>query len=296
MDVEGAQSAREPSTDLRGTGASDAWRLGRGRRVAVRVLALLGLLTLNFMIVFVISDAAGRGGQEHVLEPPGSVEAQIGADHPGEAVHLVGALAALALGASGLVGLIIQPDRAGSATEAGAAAVAWLLAAAIVGDPDNYGGQAGPVDLAFAVLALPTLAAALIAAPWRAWRRGGVSRPRFLLLAGLGLPWVLHAVEQGLMQRNTWPPLADPHHQAHWFVASLVAFMTVLVVAGGALAGRGWRVATITAGTAGLGVAVASLLAPEAASALHPVWAGAAGLWGAGTLAVTWHEWRRVPE
>jgi hypothetical protein len=264
--------------------------MGRGRRRLVRVIAVVGLLALNFLVVFVITDAWGRVGEVPVLEPPGSVEAQIGAAHPGEAVHLAGAIAALVVGVSGLGGLIIRPERAGSATHAGMAALAWLIASVLVGDPDNYGGQAGVVDLLFAVMAVPALAAAVVAAPWRSWRRGGVPRPGLLALAALGLPWVWHGIQQGLMQRNTWPPLADPHHQAHYFSAALVAFMAVLLVAGGALAGRGWRVATAAAGAAGLAVAAASLVAPDAASALHPGWAAAAGLWGVAVLAVTWRQ------
>lgn len=265
------------------------------RRAAVRVLALVGLLTFNFMVVFVISDAADRVGEQQVLEPPGSREAQIGADHPGETVHIVAAVAAVAIAASGLVGLLLNPGRAGSATHVGAAAVAWLAASVVVGDPDNYGGQASPVDVMFVALAIPALAAAVVAAPWRAWRHGGLLRPRLLSLAALGLPWVWHGVVQGLMQRNTWPPLADPHHQAHWFVACLLSFMTVLVVAASALAGHGWRTAAVMGGKAAFGVAVASFAAPEAASALHPAWAGAAVLWAVAVLAVAWQESRPVP-
>lgn len=264
----------------------------RGRRVLVRVIAVIGLLALNFLIVFVITDAWGRVGEVQLLEPPGSVEAQIGAEHPGEAVHLAGAVAALVVGVSGLGGLIIRPQRAGSATHTGMAALAWLIAAVLVGDPDNHGGQVGVIDLLFAVMAVPALVAVAVAAPWRSWRRGGLSRPALLVLAGLGLPWVWHGIQQGLMQRNTWPPLADPHHQAHYFAAALVAFMVVLLVAGAAVAGRGWRVAAVTAGAAGAAIAGASLLAPDAASSLHPLWAVAAGLWGIAVLTVSWQESR----
>ncbi len=121
------------------------------------------------------------------------------------------------------------------------------------------------------------------------------SRPRFLLLAGLGLPRVWYGIQQGLMQRNTWPPMADPHHQAHWYVLSLLAFMILLVGAVGAWSGRGWRVATVTAGSASVAVAAASLGAPEAASALSPAWAVAAALWGLSMLGLTWHESRLRP-
>lgn len=88
------------------------------------------------------------------------------------------------------------------------------------------------------------------------------------------------------MQRNTWPPLADPHHQAHWVAMAIV-------VASAALSGAGWRLAAVTAGVAAVALAAASLLAPEAASALHPGWAVVALLWGGAVLAVTWREARR---
>ncbi len=75
--------------------------------------------------------------------------------------------------------------------------------------------------------------------------------------------------------------------------AALLAFMTLLVVASAALAGPGWRVATVTAGPAALAVATASLLSPSSASALHPAWAVAAFAWGIVVLALTWDESKR---
>jgi hypothetical protein len=267
-------------------------RLGPGRRIAVRVLAVLALLAFNFMLVFVVSDAAGRiGDAGEDLESPGSEAARIGVEHPGEAVHLAGATATLIIGVSGLAGLVVQPQRAGSATHVGLGAVAWLFASFVVGNPDNYGGQAGVIDPAFVILTVPAIVTALLAAPWGAWRRGPV-RPALLVAALIGLPWLWYAIDQGLTQRHSWPPLADPHHQAHWFTMSLLAGMILLLVAGSALPGRGWRVAAITAGTSAMAVAVASLAAPVAASALRPGWALGALLWGIGVLAVTWRASR----
>lgn len=201
---------------------ADTVDLTRRRRITVRMLAVLGLVTFSFMLMFVVSDAKGRVGQVHQLEPAGSPEAQIGADHPGETVHIAGAAAALALGGTGLIGLIARPQRAGSATQAGAASIAMLITIGIVGDPDNYGGQGLLFDPAFLILALPPLAAASAAAPWRAWRHGRVPRPRLLAVALLALPAVWYGIDQGVMQRNTWPPLADPHHQAHWYAMSVL--------------------------------------------------------------------------
>ncbi|HEX2028828.1 MAG TPA: hypothetical protein VHF25_12610 [Nitriliruptorales bacterium] len=274
--------AREPTAQL-----------GRGRAVLVRAVAVLGLLTFSFMLVFVANDAAGRVGQQEQLVPAGSREAQMGADRPGEAVHITGAVAAILIGASGLAGLIVRPRRAGSATQTVGASVAMLLTVGIVGDPDNYGGQASPVDLAFVVMAVPPLAAGVLAAPWRAWRPVALRRPRLLLLAALASPGLWYGFDQGMMQRNTWPPLADPHHQAHWYAMSVLAFLIVVVVAGAALAGRGWRVAAASAGAGASALALASLLSPASASALHPLWAIGAALWGLAVLVATWDGARR---
>ena len=270
----------------------DEGRLGPARRLLVRVLAVFALLTFNFMLVFVVGDAADRVGDAgHDLEPPGSAEARIGAEYPDETVHLVGATAALIMGVSGLIGLAARPQRAGSATHVGLAAVAWLLAAAVMGDPDNHGGQAGVIDLAFVILALPALITAVVAAPWGAWRRGPL-RPAFLVAALIGLPWLWYAIDQGLMQRHTWPPLADPHHQAHWFTMSVLAGLILLLVAGSSLCGRGWRVAAVTAGVSAMAIGLASLAAPEAGSALPPAWAIGGVAWGIGVLVLTWRASR----
>jgi hypothetical protein len=111
-----------------------------------------------------------------------------------------------------------------------------------------------------------------------------------LALAALSLPVLWYGIDQALMQRNTWPPLADPHHQAHWIAMAILAFMVPPVVASAALSGRGWRMAAITVGVAAIAVAAASFLAPQAASVLHPGWAVVALLWGLAVLALTWYE------
>lgn len=270
--------------------SADTLDLTRRRRITVRLLAALGLATFSFMLLFVVNDATARIGETLQLEPAGSPEAQIGADHPGETVHITGAVAALLLGGTGLAGLIARPQRAGSATQAGAASIAMLITVGLVGDPDNYGGQGLLFDPAFLILVLPPLAATATATPWRAWKWGGVRRPQLLALAGLGLPAVWYGVAQALMQRNTWPPLADPHHQAHWYAMSVFAFATVLVVAGASLYGRGSRLAAATAGTAASALAMSSLLDPTAASAVATPWAVAALVWGVAVLVVAWRQ------
>lgn len=96
-----------------------------------------------------------------------------------------------------------------------------------------------PVDLAFVILALPPLAAAAAARPWRIWRVNRLKRPLYLGLMVLSLPVVWYGIEQALMQRNSWPSLADPHHQAHWVTMAILAFMVTPVVGSAAPVGCG---------------------------------------------------------
>lgn len=201
-------------------------------------------------------------------------------------MHIVGAIAALAVGWSGLAGLALWPQRAGFAYHTAAVAVGMVTAVLIVGNPDNYGGQAGPVDGAFAAMAVPVAAAALAARPWRAIRTTA-RQPALLVAAALALPGLWYGLEQGLMQRNSWPPAADPHHQAHWYAMSLLALTAVAVVATAAASARGWRIGTAVAGLAALSIGVASLLDAAAASAVSPPWAAAAMAWGFIALGLT---------
>lgn len=267
--------------------------IGRGRRSAVRGLAILGLFTASLFPVFATADALSRVGQDRVLEAAGSPEAQYGADHPSESIHIPASAAMAAIVASGLIGLIVRPSHAGFATHTGAVGIAMLSVAGVMGDPDNYGGQGLPVDPAVVVLAVPVLAAAAAAAPWREWRRGGLKHPELLVLAALALPALWFGVDQGLLQRNTWPPLADPHHQGHWMMMAQLAFAIPLATAGSALSGRGWRPATTTAAIGTLTIGVASLVDSQAGSALPMAWAVAATGWAVIVLAFTWGKSRR---
>lgn len=262
--------------------------MGRGRVVTVRVLAVFALVTACFLPVFATFDASSRVGEEQVLEPPGSPDAEYGAAHPSEVVHIPSFVAMTVIAASGLVGLIVNPRRAGSATQVMAVSVAMLAVAPIAGDPDNYGGQGMFVDPLVVAVAVPVLAAAVVAVPWREWHRGGLKRPTLLWLGLLALPFVWFGIDQALLQRNTWPPLADPHHQTHWMVMAYLAFAIPLVTAGASLSGRGWRIASAVAALGAISVAVPSLLNGDAASSI-PLWAAVLGaLWAAAVLTVIW--------
>jgi hypothetical protein len=122
-------------------------------------------------------------------------------------------------------------------------------------------------------------------------RRSGTRRPALPLgaLAAAGAPFgVRWGIRQALAQRGTFPPTADPHHQAHWFAMAVFAFAVVLAVAAAGLGGAGWRVGATTAGLAVAEFGIASLLAPDAGSAVPAPAAVAAVLWAAAVLLGTW--------
>lgn len=270
--------------------------MSRTRSVLVRILAALGLITYSLLFILVAAEASGIVTSSPVGspdDPAPSPEALAGAAAPGEAVHLVGALGVLAVGVSGLAALLVRPQRPAWSRQVLAAALAIAVVVPLVGNPDNVGGQAGAIDPAFLVLAAPPLLAALVAGPFR----GLGARPDHRWLAALAATafpaaawW---AVEQALNQRNTFPPTADPHHQAHWYAMAAFGFAVVLVAGAASFGGRGWRLGATTAGLSAMSFGVASLVAPSAASAVAPAWSVGALAWGAAVLAATW--WRHRP-
>ncbi|HUP15621.1 MAG TPA: hypothetical protein VM848_06185 [Acidimicrobiia bacterium] len=188
-----------------------------------------------------------------------------------------------------MIALFAKPEHGGTALQVAAVMTGILITAPIVGDPDNVGGMAGPIDPLFVILALPGLVAAILAKPWRDVR---ASRRRLsiLMLAAIGaVPIVWYGVGQALIQRNTFPPSADPHHNAHWWAMSALAFAGILVLSGAGLGLRGWRVGATAVGLSGVAFGVASLVAPEAASAVSLLWSIASILWGLAILAALVH-------
>ena len=268
-----------------------------GRRAAVRILAALALALFAFFFSLVAAEALGvveAGSQGSPNDPPPSAEARAGAMRPGEAVHVVGAVATLAIGASGLIALIARPVDAGHSCQVLGAMSGLTLTLPIVGDPNNVGGQAGvidPVPLAFVV---PAVIAALLAKPWR--YRPKEWRPRFLVLAAVGsIPAAWYGIEQALIQRNTFPPTADPHHNAHWWAMAVSAFVVVLVIAAAALPSAHWRLGPRLAGLAAVGFGIVSLVVQSSASAVWAGWAVAAVVWGLVAIWFTFRDFRRTP-
>jgi MFS family permease len=254
-----------------------------GRRLGVWISAVLGIVVFVFFFSMVAAATLGlveTRAEGSPNDPPASGAARLGAARPGETVHFWGALAVLAVGGSGLVGLIGRPERSGHSYHVLAAMTGMLLTLPLVGNPDNYGGQAGWIDPVLLILILPSLVAALVARPWRHWRSDRW-RPRFLVLAAIGaIPAAWYGVGQAMMQRNTFPPTADPHHNAHWWTLAMVAFMVVLVMAAAALPAKSWRLGPWVAGLAAIAIGLASLLGASSASAVPSAWAIPTVVWG----------------
>jgi hypothetical protein len=143
-----------------------------------------------------------------------------------EAVHLVGAIGSTVIVAAGLIPQLVAAARNTAAfQQAFMAAVAVIAVAGIVGDPDNYGGQAGPFDVVYLIFLIPLALLAALDPARRELVKAGTVRPALLLIAAMvAVPLFVYAVDQGLVQRNSWPPKSDPHHNSHWFVMAELAF------------------------------------------------------------------------
>lgn len=267
---------------------SDGDTLSRPIRILVRVLAGLGFALFVTVFGVVAADSLGVISSQPVAspqDPPPSPEALAGAERPGEAVHIAASIAALVTGGAGLLRILIRPDQPSNGNLVLVSMIAMLISVPIVGNPNNYGGQAGAIDPLFVIVALPSILASLLLRPWRSWRRDGrKGLPLLVLLALAALPAAWYGTTQALIQRNTFPPTADPHHNAHWWVVSVVAFMVVGVTASAAISPSGSRVAGVLAGLAALILGANSVVFPMAASAMDPTWGVAAVVWGSAAL------------
>ncbi len=210
-------------------------------------------------------------------------DAGISAD---EAVHVAAALGFAGTLVAGLVSQVAAPRRwpAGLWVTA-AGIVAFLIAGGIVGDPDNYGGQAGPFDLAYLIFLVPLLLVFALHPSPSGLIRGG--RPDVMLVvavAAVCIPLVVYGVDQALIQRNSWPPKSDPHHNAHWFTMAGLAFAIPVVGFVSASRLAGWRIATWCAAGMAVIIGVTSVIWSDAASSLGVWWGIASTVGGAGFL------------
>jgi hypothetical protein len=149
-----------------------------------------------------------------------------------------------------------------------AAATALLAVLVIVGNPDNHGGQAGPFDVAYLIFVIPLVGIAALHPRRRALRHGGRAlRGRLLALAvAFGVPGLIYAVDQALMQRNSWPPNSDPHHNAHWLSIATLGAALVLMAVLATFLRNGWHLPAAIAAVGGVVFGAVSILFPDTAS------------------------------
>lgn len=212
-----------------------------------------------------------------------------------EAVHLAGAILCTGIVAAGLLPQLVAPARNVAAfQQACMAGLALLAAAAIFGDPDNQGGQAGFFDPVYLAFLLPLVILAVLHPARRQLLRAGDIRPLLLLLAAVvAIPLAIYGIDQGLIQRNSWPPAADPHHNSHWFMMAELAFAIPLVATVAGLGARGWRLPAWTASVALAVFGAVSALSPDAPSSVGVGWGLLAVLAAAAVAAVPLRDLRR---
>lgn len=191
-----------------------------------------------------------------------------------EVVHITGAVSFALIMGAGLIPQLISPARNVAALQqALIAGVALLAAATVVGDPDNHGGQYGPFDITYLIFFAPLLLLAVFH-PARAdlLKVGSLSLPLLLVAAFVAVPVFVYGANQGLIQRNSWPPSSDPHHNSHWFVMSELAFAIPLVAGVIGLGARGWQVVSWTAPAVLAALGIVSVLFPDVPSSLGIGW------------------------
>lgn len=217
---------------------------------AVRILTLVGLALYVFVFSIVVAGDSGWTGDEHV--------------------HFVGAaVMGLAL-VTGMGKLIVHPGDRAALVHGVVVLFAVLLVQAIVGDPDNQGGQAGPYDFTYLIVSIPFLVAVALALRLTPRGRGRSAVDPVLLVIGLvGLAVALpYAIDQALTQRNSWPPAADPHHNSHWATMSQVAVIPGFLLIMSALPRVGSRAQALLAGMLAVVLGAVSVFYSEDSSSL----------------------------
>lgn len=250
---------RETAPAVRAPGSA------RRRRVSVmRALAGVTLLLHTFLYGTVAADA-GWGA--------------------GERVHFTTVVIAWALTAVPLLALSVRPARAAVVDQLLAGAVMILALLVVVGNPDNQGGQAGVYDPVYLIFfGLPVVVAILARRNTAA--SFSVRWPLITVSLLAAVPAAIAAVNEELLQRNSWPPVLDPHHNGHWMVAGIAILAPVVAAAVAALGRRGWRLPLWTAGITAVVLGIVSVAFPADASSLGRGWGGGLALWGVALVTV----------
>ncbi len=206
-----------------------------------------------------------------------------------ERVHAAGAIVMGLVLVTSLIWLLIDPADRPALTQGGLALASILLVGVVVGNPNNHGGQAGVYDLAYLVAAVPFLALAAVALRLPPTIRLQSPGRRTLLLLGVAalIALIPYALDQALAQRNSWPPAADPHHNAHWATMAHVGLLVPSLAGLAAIAAARWRRhAWLAAASAGM-LGLIWLLYPDDVSSLGIGGGIAALLWSVAIAPMT---------
>ena len=216
-------------------------------------------------------------------------------DAPIHRVHHVGVALFIGIIVVGLLAQLRVPERNVAAFHQVVAGVlAIQITNLIMGNPDNHGGNVGIMDPAFLVFLVPVVVLAALH-PVRG-RLFSVGASMSRALAGIALvdavPLAMYGVDQAIVQRNSWPPLADPHHQK-WFMMAFLAFAISLVGLVASLRNGGWPVPAWSAGVAAVVFGLVAVLYPGLASSVGRIWGSASILGGAAFIgAAVWEAGR----
>lgn len=213
----------------------------------------------------------------------------IGDDGSAHLLHIPAAIIFIGFIASGLISQLPGYGRyRGGFQQVAASLLGLLLMAFIVGDPDNHGGNNAIFDPAFLLFIVPVVIMWFIHPDRRnvfSIYTGKAHRGMLALYLTLLVPFSAYGVQQALLQRNSFPPLSDIHHQ-HWQAMAMVAFSTVLIGIVGALKSRGYVLPSVSASVSLLILGFLSILYPEAPSSLGVLFGAVS--FAAGLLSSYW--------
>jgi hypothetical protein len=245
------------------------------------VIVALGYSLLLSLLLGLLGPAWDAGGSEMIHR-----------------LHHLGAATYIVLILVGLLTPLLAPERHLAAFQQVALAlIALVMTSLVVGDPDNHGGNVGIIDPAMLIFVAPLIILGGLHPARRELLRLKIHRrPVSIAIALAGaVPFVTYGVTQALLQRHSWPPAADPHHNGHWMAMAMLAFAIPLVALLAALTWEGWRIPTWSAGAAAIAFGLGSILMPELASSVGRGWGAASVVGGVAFIAVVRWETRHAP-
>ncbi len=232
------------------------------------IAAVLSLL----FYVMVISGLMGLIGDHGV-----------GKDGNAHIVHHLGSSLILGLIVSGLILMFFKKSsQIAGLQQVVATILGFVVMGFIVGDPDNYGNNVAIFDLANLFLVFPVVLLVALHPDrkrilWPDFSK--IKKSLLLLYSTILIPFFVYGFMQSIVQRNSYPPLSDIHHQ-HWLAMSTVAFAIIFVGFVGALRSPGYLMPMGMSAFSLLVLGIVSVLAPHAASSLGTILGGVSILSG----------------